>query len=144
MQAIRTYAEPLFPAHYLTGLLLELGAPQSGFCVLSEYITRRRDAYTARTGLPFPRPIPTWDQFDATWKSLTAPLALSPPPPPRWNVPTPRRWVAIGPYGRGHNMCNPGEPCASPLTGPAPSPLWCRVTGSRAPVSVGRSYRLGH
>ena len=59
--------------------LLELGAPRSGFRVLSEYITRRGDAYTARTGLPFPRPIPTRDQFDATWKSLTAPLALSPP-----------------------------------------------------------------
>ena len=40
---------------------------------------RLGDAYTARTGLPFPRPIPTRDQFDATSKSLTAPLALSPP-----------------------------------------------------------------
>ena len=79
VQAIRTYAEALFPAPYLIGLLLELGAPRSGFRVLSEYITRRGDAYTARTGQPFPRPIPTRDQFDATWKSLTAPLALSPP-----------------------------------------------------------------
>ena len=79
VQAIRTYAEALFPATYLIGLLLELGAPRSGVRVLSEYITRRGDAYTARTGLPFPRPIPTRDQFDATWKSLTAPLALSPP-----------------------------------------------------------------
>ena len=79
VQAIRTYAEALFSAPHRIGLLLELGAPQSGFRVLSQYITRRGDAYTARTGLPFPRPIPTWDQFDATWKSLTAPLALSPP-----------------------------------------------------------------
>ena len=79
VQAIRTYAEALFPAPYLIGLLLELGAPQSGFQVLIEYITRRGDAYTARTQLPFPQPIPTRDQFDATWKSLTAPLALSPP-----------------------------------------------------------------
>ena len=79
VQAIRTHAEALFPAPYLIGLLLELGAPQSGFGVFSEYITRRGDAYTARTGLPFPQPIPTRDQFDATWKSLTAPLALSPP-----------------------------------------------------------------
>ena len=79
VKAIRTYAGALFPAPYLIGLLLELAAPRSGFCVLSEYITRRGDAYTARTGLPFPRPIPTRDQFDPTWKSLTASLALSPP-----------------------------------------------------------------
>ena len=77
VQAIRTYAEALFPPPYLMGLLLELGARRSGFRVLSEYITRRGDAYAARTGLPFPRPIPTRDQFDATWKSLTALLALS-------------------------------------------------------------------
>ena len=80
VQAIRTYAEALFPAPHLMGLLLELGAPRCGFRVLSEYITRRGDALTARTGVPFPRPIPTREQFDATWKSLTAPLALSPPP----------------------------------------------------------------
>ena len=47
--------------------------------MLSEYITRRGDAYTTRTRLPFRWPIPTRDQFDATWKSLTAPLALFPP-----------------------------------------------------------------
>ena len=70
---------PSFPQPHLIGLLLELGAPRSGFRVLYEYITRRGDAYTARTGLPFPRPIPTRDKFDATWKSLTALLALSPP-----------------------------------------------------------------
>ena len=78
VQAIRTYAEALFPAPYLIGLLLELGAPRCGFRVLSKYITCRGDAYTARTGLPFPRPIPTREQLDATCKSLTAPLALSP------------------------------------------------------------------
>ena len=58
VQAIRTYAEALFPAPYLIGLLLELGAPRSGFRVLSEYITRRGDAYTARTGLPSHGPSP--------------------------------------------------------------------------------------
>ena len=79
VQPIRTYGEALCPAPYVIGLLLELGAPRSGFRVLCEYITRRGDAYTARPGLPFPRPIPTRDQVDATWKSLTAPLALSPP-----------------------------------------------------------------
>ena len=80
VQAIHTYAEALFPAPYLIGLLLELGAPRSGFRVLFQYMTRWGDAYTARTALPFPRPIPTRDQFDATWQSLTAPLALSRPP----------------------------------------------------------------
>ena len=79
VQAIRTYAEALFPAPYPIGLLLKLGALRSGFRVFSEYISRRSDTYTARTGLPFPRPIPTRDQFYATWKSLTAPLALYTP-----------------------------------------------------------------
>ena len=79
VQAICTCAEALFPAPLLIGLLLELGAPRSGFRVLSEYITRRGDAYTARTGLPFPRPIPTRDQLFAMWKPLTAPLAVSRP-----------------------------------------------------------------
>ena len=79
VQAIRTYAEALSPAPYLIGLLLELGAPRSGFRVLSKYITCWGDAYPTRTAVPFPRPIPTQDQFDATWQSLTAPLALSPP-----------------------------------------------------------------
>ena len=78
VQTIRTYAEALFPAPPLIGPLLGLGAARPGFRVLSEYITRRGDAYTAHTGLPFPRPIPTRDQFDATWKSLTAPLAFFP------------------------------------------------------------------
>ena len=136
VQTIRTHAEARFPAPYLIGLLLELGAPRSGFRLLSEYITRRGNAYTARTGLPFPGPIPTQDQFDATWKSLTAWLALS---PPRWNVPTPQRRVAAGPCGRGHNTCNPRRQCATLLSGPAPSPLWCGVTGILAPLAVGRS-----
>ena len=65
-------------SHTLIGLLLELAGPRSGFRVLSEYIIRQGDAYTARTGLPFPAPIPTRDRFNAMWKSLTAPLALSP------------------------------------------------------------------
>ena len=102
VQAIHTYAEALFP--YLIGLLLELGAPRSGLCVLYEYITRRGDVYTARTGLPFPRPIATRDQLDATWKTLTGPLALSPPV----ECADPRPWVAVGLYGHGNNTCNPG------------------------------------
>ena len=98
VQAIGTYAEALFLAPYLIGLLLESGAPRSGFRGLSEYFTCQGIAYIAHTGQPFPRPIATRHQFDATWKSLTAPLALSPPvecadPPlsgPSWPL---RLWV---------------------------------------------------
>ena len=79
VQSIRTDAEAFFPAPYLIGLLLELGASRSGFQLLSNYITRRGNAYTARTGLPFPRQSPVRGQFDTTCKSLTAPLVLSPP-----------------------------------------------------------------
>ena len=46
VQAIRTYAEALFPAPYLIRLRLQLGAPRSGFRVLSEYIARRGGAPT--------------------------------------------------------------------------------------------------
>ena len=92
------YAEALFLAPYMIGLPLQLGAPRSGFRVLCEYITRRGDAYTARTELPFPRPIPTQHQFDATCKSLTAPLALSPrvecvDPPSSGRCWPPRLWA---------------------------------------------------
>ena len=140
VQAIRTYAEALFPAPYLIGLLLELGAPRSAFRVLFEYITRRGDAYTARTGLPFPQSIPTRDQFDATWKSLTAPLALSPPvecadPPSSVRCLPLRSWA---------QYVQSGWHCASLLTGPAPSPLWCGLTGILAMVAVGRSYPWGY
>ena len=55
VRAICTHVEAVFPAPYLIRLLLELGAARSGFRVLSEYITRQCQAYTARTGLPFPR-----------------------------------------------------------------------------------------
>ena len=104
MQAIRTYAEALFPAPHIIGLLFELGAPRSDIRVLSEYFTRRGNAYTARTGLPFPRPIPTRDQLDATCKSLTAALVLSPPV----ECADPVSSGVAGPCGRGHNMCNHG------------------------------------
>ena len=58
VQAIGTYAEALFLAPYLIGLLLELGAPRSGFRVLSEYITRqvRRVHRPHGTALPTAHP----------------------------------------------------------------------------------------
>ena len=124
VQAIRTYAEALLPAPYLIGHLLQLGAARSGFHVLSQYITCRGDAYTARIGLPYPRPIPTRDQFDATHNSLTAPLALPPPPPPVEcaNPPSPGRCWPLRSWAQ---YVQPGKPCASPLTEgkPCASPL---------------------
>ena len=116
VQAIRTYAEALFPAPYLIGLLLEVGATRSGFHVLSECITRRGDAYTARTGLPLRRPLHTRDRFDATWKSLTAPLALSPLVECTDPQSSGRGWLLRS----SHNSCDPGQPYASLVTGPAP------------------------
>ena len=54
VQAIRMYAEALFPAPYPIRVLLELGAPRSGFRVLSIYIVRRGDAYTAQSWVALP------------------------------------------------------------------------------------------
>ena len=138
VHAIRTYAEALFPAPHLIGLLLELGAPRSGFRVLSEYITRQGDAYTAGTGLPFPRPIPTRDQFDATWKSLTAPLALSPAVECADSPSSGRCWPL-----RSWAQYVQSRPALC-QTRPAPSPLWCGMRCILAPVAVGRSYRWGY
>ena len=134
VQPIRKYGEALFPAPYVIGLFLELGAPRSGFRVLCEYITRRGDAYTARTGLPFPRLIPTRDQVDATWKSLTAPLALSPPVECA-DAPTSGRCWSLRPWAQ--YMQSALAVCQ--LIGPAPSLFWCGATGILAPVAVGRS-----
>ena len=140
VQAIRIIAEALFCAPYLIGLLLELGAPRSGFRVLSEYITCRGDAYTARTGLPFPRAIPTGDQFDATWKSLTAPLALFPlvecaGPPSSGRCWPLRSWAQ---YMQSRPALCQSIDWTRPLT--------LVVRGDRYPCSGGsrRSYRWGY
>ena len=45
-------------------------------------MTRRGAAYTAATGLPFPRPIPSHDRFMDTWKDLVK-------PPCPWRIPRP-------------------------------------------------------
>ena len=42
-------------------------------------MTCRGTTYTATTGLPFPRRIPSRDHFTDTWKELVKPLALDPP-----------------------------------------------------------------
>ena len=68
-------------------------------------MSRRGSAYSAATGLPFPRPIPTRDTFIDTWKELVTPLDLRPPvsvpdPPASgrsWPLPSWARYVQSRP-----------------------------------------------
>ena len=76
IEAVKQYASVLFPAPELIGLLMDLNVPKGGLWHVSEFMTRRGDTYTAATGLPFPRPIPSRDRFMDTWKELVKPLAL--------------------------------------------------------------------
>ena len=79
VEAVKQYASHLFPAPDLIGLLMDLNVLKLRFWHVSEYMSRRGPAYTAATGLPFPRPIPTRDTFTDTWKELVTPLDLRPP-----------------------------------------------------------------
>ena len=79
IEAVKQYASVLFPAPELIGLLMDLNVPKGGFRHVSEFMTRREAAYTAATGLAFPRPIPSRDSFMDTWKELVRPLALDRP-----------------------------------------------------------------
>ena len=67
MEAVKQYASSLFPAPALLGLLMDLNVPKVGFRTVSEYITWRGPTYTAATGYPFPRPVPTRENFFDTW-----------------------------------------------------------------------------
>ena len=58
---------------------MDLKVPKVGFRAVSEYMSRRGVAYMAATGYPFPRPIPSRDQFSDTWKEMAKPLELRPP-----------------------------------------------------------------
>ena len=60
---------------------MDLNVPKLIFRHVSEYMSRRGSAYTAATGLPFSRPIPTRDTFTDTWKEFVTPLDLRPPVP---------------------------------------------------------------
>ena len=105
VKAVKQYASHLFPAPDLIGLLMDLNLPKLGFRHVSEYMSRRGSAYTAATGLPFPRPIPTRDTFTDTWKELVTPLDLRPPvsvpdPPASgrsWPLPSWARYVQSRP-----------------------------------------------
>ena len=105
VEAVKQYASHLFPAPDLIGVLMELNVPKLGFRHVSEYMSRQGSAYTAATGLPFPRPIPTRDTFTDTWKELVTPLDLRPPvsvpdPPASgrsWPLPSWARYVQSHP-----------------------------------------------
>ena len=79
IEAVKQHASVLFLAPELIGFLMDLNVPEGGFRHVSEFMTRRGAAYTAATGLPFPRPIPSRDRFMDTWKELVKPLALERP-----------------------------------------------------------------
>ena len=76
IEPVKQYASVLLPVPELIWLFMELNVPKGGFWHVSEFTTRRGAAYTAATGLPFPRPIPSHELFMDTWKKLVKPLAL--------------------------------------------------------------------
>ena len=96
--AVKQYASLLFPARDFIRLLMELNIPKTGFRHISEFMTRRGAAYTAATGLKFPRPILSRGEYLDTWKEVAKPLELGPPvsvaEPPGSNRSWPlRSWV---------------------------------------------------
>ena len=101
-EAVKQYASLLFPAPDRISLLMNLNVPKLGFRHVSEYMSRRGSAYTAATGLAFPRPIPTRDTFTDTWKELVTPLDLRPPV----SVPIPPRVGALDRYPHGPGTSN--------------------------------------
>ena len=76
IEAVKQYASVLFPAPELIELLMDLNVPKGGFRHVTEFMTCEGATYTAATGLPFPRPIPSSDRFMDTWNEFVTPLAL--------------------------------------------------------------------
>ena len=105
-ETVKQYASLLFPAPDFTGLLMDLNLPKVGFRHMMEYMSRRGSAYTAATGLPFAKPIPTGEAFTDAWKELVTPLDLRPPvsipdPPASghsWPLPSWARYVQSRPW----------------------------------------------
>ena len=79
IEAVKQYASVLFPAPKLIGLLPDLNVPKGGFRHVSEFMTRQGAAYSAATGLPLSRRIPSHDCFMDTWKDLVKALVLHRP-----------------------------------------------------------------
>ena len=78
-EAVKQYASHLFPPPDLISLLMDLNVPKVGFRHKKEYMSRLGSAYTAATGLPFGKRIPTREVFTDAWKELVTPLDLRPP-----------------------------------------------------------------
>ena len=76
--AVKQYASVLFPAPELIGLLMDL-KPQGRLPACVEVHDPPGVVYTAATGLPSPRPIPSRDRFRDKRKELVKPLALDLP-----------------------------------------------------------------
>ena len=101
-EAVKQHACNLFPAPDLIGLLMDLNVPKVGFRHMMEYMSRRGLAYTAATGLPFTKPIPTREAFTDAWKELVTPLTYDHPFP----SPIPPRVGALGRYLHGPGASN--------------------------------------
>ena len=105
VEAVKQYASHLFPAPDLIGLFMDLNVPKVGFRHMMEYMSRRGLVYTAATGLPFPRPIPTREAFTDPWKEWSPPLTYNHPCPSpiplllsrSWPLPSWARYVQSRP-----------------------------------------------
>ena len=75
IEAVTQYPSLIFPSPIFIALPMELNVPKTGCCHMSEFMTTR----SAATGCPFPRPIPTKDNFMHTWKEMAKPLGWGPP-----------------------------------------------------------------
>ena len=126
---MKQYASVFFPAPELIGLLMDLNVAKSGFQHVSEFMTRRGAAYTAATGLPFPRPIPSRDRFTDTWKELVKPRST--------------RVRAGAPYKRPllAATSDRAHPLWTPSIGPGRS--LSSSAGTRAALEVGPNYPSG-
>ena len=99
---MKQYASHLFSAPDLIGLLMALNVPKVGFSHMLEYMSRRGSVYTALTGPPFAKPIPTPEAFTDAWKELVTPLTYDHPCP----SPIPQRVGALGRYPHGPGTSN--------------------------------------
>ena len=139
IEAVKHYASVLFPAPELIGLLMDLNVPKGGFRHVLEFMTRRGAAYTAATGLPFPRPIPSRDRFMDTWKELVKPLALDRP----MSVADPPSSGRSWPLQSWARYIQSRLPLVDNIDWKRPLTFLLRWGPTRAPVEVGPNFPLG-